>query len=62
MKGYKIVSFESLGTKSELLNFSDENQTFHAHEGAILAIYIYIYIFCKYNPNEIEYYQVWPSW
>ena len=24
MKGYKIVSFESLGTKSELLNFSDE--------------------------------------
>ena len=45
MKGYKIVSFESLGTKSELLNFSDENQTFHANEGAILAIYIYIYIY-----------------
>ena len=56
MKGYKIVSFESLGTKSELLNFSDENQTFHANEGTIL--YIYIYIFCKYNPNEIAYYQV----
>ena len=56
MKGYKIVSFESLGTKSELLNFSDENQTFHTNEGTILAKYIYI--FCKYNPNEIEYYHV----
>lgn len=37
MKGYKIVSFESLGTKNELLNFSDENRTFHTNEGAILA-------------------------
>ena len=43
MKGYKIVSFESLGTKSELLNFSDENQTFHTNDGTILAKYIYIY-------------------
>ena len=45
MKGYKIVSFESLGTKSELLNFSDKNQIYHANEGTILATYIYIYIY-----------------